>query len=143
MNQNWNEEEISKALKAKDGNPVPEMAFDRVWFRIEDAIEQKRKRSREAGVWRPWNHPVGWLAAACCLMMLFGSVRYHQATAEQTEVLSYLKSIADPSADDMDEAEVIQVSALLSEPSPGNGMGSLISDEETDEEFGEEGGLLL
>lgn len=127
------------ALRGPDGPPAGDVTYERVWARIEDRLEGRRKR----WVWRPWNHPVRWVAAALFLAAGWGGITEHRRSVERAEIASYLMTIADPAGDILEDPGILQISALLSETSPVPGRDALLTEEEPEDLMDGVGGLLL
>ncbi len=110
----WKDEDIAKALR-KMGKSGPDAAVsERVWFKLEDRILSRRKHF--SFVWRPWVHPVRWVAAAACLCMTFTGVLYHQDSVDKNDLAAFLMTVSDPAVNVTRDPGVVHVSVLMSEP---------------------------
>ena len=116
MNSGWNDENITKVLK--DLPRIPEGGFeaDRVWLKLENRIQERGKPRWGLGTWRPWGHPVRWVAAAACLFLAFTGVLTHQRSAEREDMASYLLSVSNPTEGLEKGLGVVQSSELLTAP---------------------------
>jgi hypothetical protein len=117
MKRTWNDKNISKALQKLSAADRDENPFDRAWFKIEDRLAAPKRDPRNRLVWRPWAHPVRWVALAACLCVTFTGIQYRQVEAEKNEVASYLITISDPMGAINRDQDFVKVSTLLSEPS--------------------------
>lgn len=127
MKGQWNDEEIAKVLKGAPETGPQKVAFDRVWFKIEAAIEEKKKSHWHAFVWRPWNHPVRWVMAAMVCAVFLGVIQQRNSI-DQADLASYVMSIADAGEDILDGDEIIQASALMSADSSDSSSDSYLFD---------------
>jgi hypothetical protein len=116
MGHIWKDEDITKALR-KAAHAGPAEAYDRVWFKIEDKLASRGSRAWSHLTWKPWGHPVRWVALAACLCVSVSGVFYHKNSVEQSEIASYVITVADPTANVSQDAGMMRVSTLLSEPS--------------------------
>lgn len=117
MKNQWNEKNITKALKAVGQVSTKAPLFDQTWFKIEERLEARKNRFWNHIVWKPWSHPVRWVMAAACLCIASTGVVYHQNMVDQSETDSFVVSVADPTANVMTDLGVTKVSVLLSETS--------------------------
>ncbi len=117
MKNQWNDENITKALKAMGKVPTEHPAFDQTWFKIEERLEARKNHLWNHLVWKPWGHPVRWVMAAACLCVASTGVVYHQNSVDQNETGAFLMSMANPTVSVAKELGVVKVSALVSEPS--------------------------
>jgi hypothetical protein len=115
MKNQWNDENISKILKAGRDNSQP--AFDPTWFKIEERLEARKNHFWNNLVWKPWGHPVRWVVAAACLCVASTGAIYHQNSVDQSETDAFLFSVANPTANVTKNLGVAKVSVLLSETS--------------------------
>ena len=113
MNNNWNDEDITKALKDMANTEPDSTVFQRVWFKVEERLASGH---HHAIVWHPWLHPVRWVVAAASLCLAFSGFLYHGYTIGQNDMASYLLSRPDPVATVTAEPGV-RVPILLKEPS--------------------------
>ena len=113
--------DIAKTLKQM-GQAVPdEMVFDRVWFGIESRINAPKKSFWNHWIWKPWGHPVRWIAFAACFCAAVTGGFYYQNRVDRIdndEVASYLVNISDPMGTISRDQNIVKVSALLSDPAP-------------------------
>ncbi len=113
MKRNFKIQEIERALaRMKKETPEP-VVFDRVWYKLEDRI-QSRTRPQHI-VWKPWGHPVRWVALAACLCVAVTGVLVQQQANENNEVASYLVNVSNPMATISHDQNIVKVSALLSD----------------------------
>lgn len=116
MKHSWKDEDITKALRNMAKAPVENVVFERVWFKIEERLSPDRKRWWHSFVWRPWSHPVRWVAVVACLTFIFSGALYQQykwGIKEQADLACYMLSVSNPTANDAKESEVIKVSSLM------------------------------
>lgn len=116
MGHIWKDEEITKTLR-KSANVGSKEVYDRVWSRIEGKLALRGERVGNHLTWKPWGHPVRWVALAACLCISVSGVFYHENSVEQSEIASYVIAVSDPTANVSQDAGLVKVSALLSEPS--------------------------
>jgi hypothetical protein len=116
MKNTWNDQDITKALK-KMAETKPQASFDHVWFKIEEKLEARHHHAWNNIVWKPWGHPVRWVMAAACLCVAFTGVTYHQNVVDQTDMGSYLMSVANPTENVTKDLGVTKVSILLTDSS--------------------------
>lgn len=115
MKKIWKTQDIGRAL-AQLGKMVPEEAvFDRAWYKIEDRINSRIHPQHI--VWKPWGHPVRWIALAACFCVAVTGVLVQQQTNENNEVASFLVNVSDPMATITHDQNIVKVSALLSDSS--------------------------
>ncbi len=117
MKSSWKDENITKALKKMAKATPEDVVFDRVWFKIEDRLTVPKKHFWNHIIWRPWGHPVRWVAMAACLCFAFTGTLYHFNNVDETEMGSYLINISNPIENISQDQNVVKVSTLLSEPS--------------------------
>ena len=111
----FNYEDITKALKKMAKKPAPPSSFDQTWFKIEERLEARKNHFWNHIVWNPWGHPVRWVVATACLCLFYTGVSYRQNVMDQTDMGSYLISVANPTTNVTKELGVEKVSVLLSE----------------------------
>ncbi len=120
MKTQWEDKDISRVLKGL-AEADPEGAWaDRAWTRIENHLIEAKNHQPIHRVWRPWGHPIRWVAAAGFLFMAFTGVYYQsnqREARENTELASYLVGGLNPMENITRDQNDIKVSALLSEPS--------------------------
>lgn len=117
MKREWQEEDITKALKNLARTEPARSAYDHAWFKIEDKIARRQKHLLPSVVWRPWGHPIRWVAAAACLCVAFSGLLYHQDSVDQTELGGYLINVSNTPESVTSDPGLVHVSVLLSEPS--------------------------
>ncbi len=133
------DEDITKILKKMGKIPVDGITYDRVWFKLEERLEKREKSFLDNVVWRPWGHPIRWVAAAACLLVTFTGVLYNQKIVEQADLAAYVETVSNPTANVTKDLGIVHVSALITEgPSPsvheaffseGDHTDSLLNDE--------------
>ncbi len=117
MKHEWQDGEISKVLRdLSRPEPAPQ-TYDHVWFKIEDKIAQRQRHFLDSVVWKPWGHPIRWVAAAACLFVTFSGLIYHQDSVDQNELGAYLISVSNTAESVTRDPGLVKVSVLLSEPS--------------------------
>ena len=125
MRHTLKEQDITKALqKMAKASPEPEV-FERTWFKIEEKIASSGKHFWSEIIWRPWGHPVRWVAAMACLAVAFTGFLYNRSIVDQQEMASYVISVSSPENITKDLG-MVKVSKLLSDPS--SGMANLFED---------------
>ncbi len=117
MGQQWRDEDITKALKTLGKNSPDSSAYNHVWFKIEEKLAQRRKPVLGSIIWRPWSHPIRWVGAAACLLMVFSGVLYQIGDREDRELGSYLVTVSNTAESVTSDPGWVRVSVLLSEPS--------------------------
>lgn len=118
MKHHWKNQDIEKALAQMGKSAPEEAAFDRAWFKIEDRIHSRGKHLWQHIVWKPWVHPVRWVALAACFCVVVTGVLVQQQTTENNEVASFLINVSNPMETISRDQNIVKVSALLSDPSP-------------------------
>ena len=126
MKRIWNEKNITKALKNLPKASAKDVVFNRVWFKIEDKLAAQNK---PLVIWRPWVHPIRWVAAAACFCFVFTGILYHQDSVDKTELANYVMSVSDPAADVTSDWGIVKVSSLLLEP-PAASIKGVLTDED-------------
>ena len=117
MKHIWNEQQIIKALKKMaKASPEPEV-FERAWFKLEEKIGSRRIPLWGSIVWKPWSHPVRYVAAMACLLLAFTGILYQRAVMDQQELGAYVLSVSNPTEGITKDLGVVRVSRLLTEPS--------------------------
>jgi hypothetical protein len=121
MKPEWKDEDIARVLgemgKARPGEAV----LEQVGSRIRDRIESRTGHRRHLA-WRPWGHPVRWVAAAFFLSLAFAGVFQHEEAVDANETASYLMSVSDPAEGIPGDLGLVHVSILLSGPAVGPGI---------------------
>jgi len=116
----WNDEDITRVLKESAQTRPDEAVFERAWFKIEDRLTASKRHFWSHIVWKPWSHPVRWVAMAACLcLVLTGTISHFNTIGEMenVEMGSYLMNISNPIDAISNDQNVVKVSTLLSEPS--------------------------
>lgn len=138
MKRVWKEQDINKALKQMAKAPVDRTVFDRAWFKLEDRIISRKKRVWQHIVWKPWVHPVRWVALACLCLGFTGLIYNQHAINETNDTASYLMSVSNPTANITHDLGMVNVSVLLSGPSNSASDIFKSDDEHTDVLSGDE-----
>jgi len=115
---NLGERQFDKELGRMGRLSPPNEVFNRVWFKVEDRLANRKKHFWNSIVWRPWAHPVGWVALSACLGVALTGVSYERNQADNNEMASYLLTISNPADYLAHDDNVVNVSKLLTEPSP-------------------------
>jgi hypothetical protein len=129
MKSLWKDENITEALKEMAKAAPEEVVFDRVWFKIEDRLAAPKKRFWNHIIWRPWGHPVRWVAAAACFCLTLTGTFYHLDTNDKNDMVSYMMSVSNAGANVTRDSGLVNVSVLLSEPSTST-AGLLTNDDD-------------
>jgi hypothetical protein len=132
MRRVWKDEDITKILKKMDKTPVDRSVYDRVWFKVEERIERRNRSFLNNIVWRPWIHPIRWVAAAACLVVTFTSVLYHQNALDQADLASYVETVSNPTANVTNDIGIVHVSSLISGAPSSPLQEALFFDESSD-----------
>ena len=117
MKREWQDEDISKALKNLSRTDPAPSVYNHAWFKIEDRVAQRRRPFLQSIVWKPWSHPIRWVAAAACLFVAFSGLLYDGNSVDQTELGGYLINISNTPESVTSDPGLVHVSVLLSEPS--------------------------
>ena len=120
MRHAWKDEDITKVLGIMSKASTENVVFDRVWFKIEKRLSPGAGQWRHSFVWRPWVHPVRWVAAVACLALVFSGAFYKQyqwSNEDRADLVCYMLSVSNPTANDANESDVIKVSTLMLETS--------------------------
>jgi hypothetical protein len=129
MRSIWNDEDISKALRKMSKAPTESVAFERVWFKIEQHLSSAGKVRGHSFVWRPWLHPVRWVMAACFCLALVAGLHY-RSLMDQADLAIFIESISNPAEAVTADEEIIQASVLLTETSSFSTVESFLPDNE-------------
>jgi negative regulator of sigma E activity len=129
MRKRWKEKEINQAFKKMITQPTETPAFDKTWFKIEKRLN-KRKKHFLNFTWKPWAHPVGWVAVAACCSVSLTTVLYQQKQADNADLDSYMITISNPMANVNHEMDGIKVPILLTDEPHGETTNILLSDED-------------
>jgi hypothetical protein len=129
MKQNLKKQDIEKALRQMAKAAPEEAVFDRVWYKLEDRINSKSEHFWHHLIWKPWGHPVRWVAAACLCLGLTGVLYNVNSNANDKDAASFIMSVSNPTANVTHDLGMVNVSVLLSGPST-NGVELLKTDDE-------------
>lgn len=113
MKQNFKIQDIERALIQMRKQAPEAPVFQRVWYKIEDRINSRTHPQHI--VWKPWGHPVRWVALAACFCVAVTGVLVQQQTDENNEVASFLVNVSNPMATITHDQNIVKVSALLSD----------------------------
>ena len=109
------DEDITKALRNMGKTPVDGMTYDRVWFKVEERLAKREKGFLKNVVWRPWGHPIRWVAAAACLLVTFTGVLYTHGIGEERDLAAYVETVSNPTANVTKDLGIVHVSTLITE----------------------------
>jgi hypothetical protein len=129
MKKIWKKQEIEKALRQMAKAAPEDGVFDRVWYKLEDRIHARNSHFWQHVIWKPWGHPVRWVAAACLCLTLSGTFYIQNLNNENKDMAEYLMAISNPAANVTHDLGIVNVSVLLSGPST-NGVELLKADDE-------------
>ncbi len=129
MKKIWKKQDVEKILRQMAKTTPEETVFDRVWYKLEDSINSKKEHFWQHVIWKPWGHPVRWVAVACLCMGLTGVVYNGISTANDKDVASFIMSVSNPTENVTHDLGTVNVSVLLSGPST-NGVELLKTDDE-------------
>ncbi len=90
--------------------------FEKVWFKIEDRLNDRKKHFWNTWAWKPQAHPGSWAAMAACLCVILTGFQYQLQQADNRDLDSYLISISEPTTNLTREPDGINVTSLLDEP---------------------------
>ena len=124
----WKDEQISRELKKMGQASTENALFERVLFKIETRLENRKKHFWDSVTWKPWAHPGGWAALAVCLCVSVTGALYHQNQVDNNDLDSYLITISDPTTNATPEPDGIKVPILLTEELPAQSTDILLSD---------------
>ena len=98
MKRLWKTQDIEKALRQMAKANPPEGSFDRVWYKLEDRLGSRKVHSWRHIIWKPWGHPVRWVAVACLCLGLTGFfiTEFQTPTTGMRHLLSCLFPILPP-----------------------------------------------
>ncbi|HVZ81270.1 MAG TPA: hypothetical protein VHE12_10830 [bacterium] len=108
--ENQIEREIRKMGKIQSHPAV----FERAWTRIEERLAEPKTH----WVWRPWGHPVRWVAMAACLFLALSAYFYQGNMDDNSEIATHLINVSNPMGAMVRDQNLIKVSTLLSDSSP-------------------------
>ena len=117
MKREWQDEDVTKALKNLVRTEPAQSVYDHAWFKIEDRVARRQRHFLQSIVWKPWSHPIRWVAATACLVVAFSGLLYQQDSADQNELGGYLITVSNTADSVTSDPGLVPVSVLLSEPS--------------------------
>ena len=115
MEENKFERKIDRELRKWAKVESHPAVFERTWMKIEDRLADRKPKTH--WVWRPWSHPVRWVALTAGLCLVLTGYLYQDDSAEGNEMASYLINVSDPTASMTQDQNFIKVSALLTDSS--------------------------
>jgi len=113
MKKNFKIQDIERALFQLKKDTPEEAVFERVWYKLEDRINSRTHPHHV--IWKPWGHPVRWVALAACFCVAVTGAFVQQQTNENNEVASFLVNVSNPMATITRDQNIVKVSALLSD----------------------------
>ncbi len=116
MKRTMKERNILKTLRQMAKAAPGEDVFNRVWYKIEERIASRANAGRHI-VWRPWGHPVRWVAAACLCLVLTGTLYHEVSIGDNQAVAEYLLSVSNPTVGVERDLGVVKLPILLTDPS--------------------------
>lgn len=128
MSNTWEDKQISHELKKMGQASTENSLFERVLFKIETRLENRKKHFWNSITWKPWAHPGGWAALAACLCVSVTGALYHQNQVDNNDLDSYLITISNPTANTIPDPDGIKVPILLTEELTTQGPDILLSD---------------
>ena len=138
MKRNLKEKDILKSLRDMAKASPDGHVFERVWYKLEDRIASRTHQTARHLTWKPWMHPVRWVAAACLCLAISGVLYQQHVNYEGEDMADYLMSISNPTANIGHDLGVVKVPILLTGPS-NSGAGIVkIDDEHSDVLKGDE-----
>ena len=117
MTRLWKDEDISKVLRNPPRSAHSVEVFERVWFKVEGKIAARNRHFLDQFVWRPFGHPIRWVAVAAGLFLAVGGLKYHLDSVDEAELGSYLVSVSETSENVIRDPGIVRGSLLLAEPS--------------------------
>jgi len=129
MTRPWEDQDITKAIKSLDEAPLEGPRAERLWLRMETRLLDRQKPFWGFTAWRPWGHPVRWVAMAACLIVGFSGIYVHQNSVDQGEMASYLLSVSNPVESVGRDPGLVRVSALLTDSAASDGSAFLEDDQ--------------
>lgn len=107
------EQKIDRELRKFGGVEPHPAVFDRTWMRIEERLTDRAAKTR--WVWRPWGHPVRWVAMAICLCAIITGYLYQGNDEDNNEIASHLMNVSNPVASLSRDENIIKLSTLLTD----------------------------
>ena len=107
------EQEIDRELRKLGGEEPHPAVFERSWMRIEERLSDRGAKFR--WVWRPWGHPVRWVAVALCLCVVIVGYLYQGNAEDNNEIVSHLMNVSNPMASVSRDENLIKVPTLLTD----------------------------
>jgi hypothetical protein len=130
MGNSWKDEQISRELKKMEQLSAENLLFERVFFKIENRIENRQKHFWSSITWRPWAHVGGWMAFAACFCLTVTGVLYQQNKADNADMDTYMFTISNPTVNVNHEMDGIKVPFLLTDEPHAETTNILLSDED-------------
>src|SRR5690348_4564586 len=113
MKRNLKIQDVERAL-AQLTKDVPEDAvIERAWYKLEDRINSRTLPFWKNIIWKPWGHPVRWVALAACFCVAVTGALYQQQVVEKNEIASFLVNVSNPMETISRDQNIVKVSALL------------------------------
>lgn len=128
MPNTWRDEQISHELKKMGQASVENALFEKVLFKIETRLENRKKHFWNSITWKPWAHPGGWMALAACLCVSVTGAFYHQNQLDNNDLDSYLIAISNPTVNTTPDPDGIKIPILLTEELPAQSTDILLSE---------------
>jgi hypothetical protein len=123
------ETKITKEIKKMGGLTPPKETFERNWFKLEHELKKRDKYFWKHIVWKPWDHPGGWVTLVACLCLTISGFRYQWIQEDNNDLASYLLTVSNFATYLNRDNGGVAVPILLTEPS--NTLGDiLLSDED-------------
>lgn len=138
MKRLWKTQDIEKALRQMAKANPPEGSFDRVWYKLEDRLGSRKVHSWRHIIWKPWGHPVRWVAVACLCLGLTGVFYNGVSNSNDRDAASFIMSVSNPTANVTHDLGMVNVSVLLSGPSTNRVEVLKADDEHSDILSGDE-----
>lgn len=117
MRNIWKAKQISKEMGKLSGFAPKNEVFDRVWFKLENRLADRKKHFWGSIVWKPWARPGGRVLLAACLCLALTGVHYQQNQADNKDLASYLMALSNPVLDSTHDDNFVKLSRLLTGPS--------------------------
>jgi negative regulator of sigma E activity len=113
MEKNKMEQNIDRQFRQwSKAEPHPAV-FERTWVKIEDRLADRKPKTHL--VWRPWSHPVRWVAIAACMCLTLIGYLYQGNLKDSNDIASHLMSVSNPTASMTRDQNFIKISALLTD----------------------------
>lgn len=107
------EQKIDRELRKMSRMEPHPAIFERSWMKIEERLAVRQPKTRL--VWRPWGHPVRWVAMAACLCLVVTGYVYKGNLDDNNEIASHLMNVSNPTASMTWDQNFIKVSVLLTD----------------------------